>query len=226
MAKSFDEKDRENKVYLMERDLNISYNNKIYFKGKLGHTSIVMIPDNQEDFFTENGELKEELKKEFPDLPEPEKFGENIYGWIVGGFKGEKEKGEVEGDLVVRFNDNADKEVFNKINGVKNNTQLTGEIISEISYSNKNDTKLIKNIVEKTLNYNNSSKYEKYFLIPINLKWYDEELQEESYIKCGYNCNSFSNTILRNVGIKDPFRKSDIFRLKIGKGSKFPLKEK
>ncbi|MDO4691197.1 MAG: hemagglutinin repeat-containing protein, partial [Fusobacterium sp.] len=202
LAKSFDEKDRENKVYLMERDLDIKFIGKLF-----GHTSIPMIPDNQEDFFTENGDLKEELKKEFPALPEPEKFGENKYGWIVGGFKGEKEKGEVEGDLVVRFNDKSDVQVLKKILEVDNESFLTGEIVMEIKSSSMKDTELIKTIIQHNLDYIDSKNYKRYSAIPIStLNIY--QLNKKDFLEECVNCNSWTYTTLKKIGEENRLDKS------------------
>ncbi|WP_022820366.1 hypothetical protein [Fusobacterium russii] len=222
MAKSFNEKDRENKVYLIARDVNIIANQKYNIGKDFAHTSIVMIPDNQDEFFAKDGKLKEKYIK--LGYPVAENFG-NEKGWIVGGFNGEANKGEMKGKLVVRINDTTDVEVFNKINNRKNTTDLNGEILKEIKLKNISDTELINKIIANSIIYQKNTNYQNYFPVPIHFKGYNEEIGEEFYIRCGYNCNSFSNTILRNVGINNPFERINSQRSIPGKNILVPFEE-
>lgn len=203
----------------MERDLDtlIEFHNvKINYLEGLAHTAIVVIPDNQNEFF-ENEKLKDNYKE--LGYPKPEKFADKL-GWIVAGFRGEKK--EEEGKLVVRFNDKVDIEVYKKINKWKTDTKLTGDIISEIKHPEKNDTELAKIIIEKGILYGNR-KPENYLAIPFLMEYKSDIFKKLSFKIGGFNCNAFSSSLLKEIGVKENFEGK---RKIIGNRHNFDLQNK
>lgn len=79
--------------------------------------------------------------------------------------------------------------------------------------------------MNKSISYKNNKALEIYSSYPIHLVGYWKDSNEKFSDYWGYNCNSFSNTILNEIGIKDIFKNTETKRNAPGKNFKFESKE-
>ncbi|MDY4012044.1 MAG: hemolysin, partial [Fusobacterium gastrosuis] len=210
--------DREYKIYQFSRPLDYSetyysYKGSKWYNIKTGglyiinrtaglgtHGYVLVIPDVQEQFFDEKGELKKEYKDK--NYPNPKKYGDK-YGWTIGGHK-------VNGNLDVIFNQEQDKRVSQKILINDASDKLTplsgyiGEGLKSSKYTN--DTELVEVFMETAIAYENNNKEgisPKYGVLGQGTfsyydSWQEKEIHPTTPL---YNCNSFINTLVERLKI-------------------------
>ena len=167
---------REYEIYILERRLDI------FVLGELGaHTTISVFPNIQSDFFESDGTTKEEFKF----LGEPVELKNGKKGWIIGGFKGDENKGEEKDKLIFRVNDPLDVKAL-KYEKDGEETGVKGRKVKELTSNIGNDTKQAKEVIKMYKNYTENREYLDYSAFPMTRKNYG-------------NCHSISYTIAEKI---------------------------
>jgi hypothetical protein len=141
-----------------------------------GHTIIILIPDDQSEFF-EDGRLKEKYK----DLPEPEKFG-NEYGWTIAGHN-------VKGTLQAKYNEKEDLNVAQKLimnDNKTNENDLRRELnATPLINPEKSDTQTIIDLhkIIQTYQNNYARNQLNYYLFTVNCNTFATALIQQSRLE-------------------------------------------
>ena len=176
LAESIPMERREYEIYILERRLDI------FVLGELGaHTTIPVFPNIQSDFFESDGTAKEEFKF----LGEPIELKNGKKGWIIGGFKGDENKGEEKDKLIFRVNDPLDVKAL-KYEKEGEKTGMKGRKVKELTSNIGNDTKQAKEVIKMYKNYTENGEYLDYSAFPMIRKNYG-------------NCHSISYTIAEKI---------------------------
>ena len=176
LAESIPMERREYEIYILERRLDI------FVLGELGvHTTIPVFPNIQSDFFEKDGTVKEEFKF----LGEPIELKNGKKGWIIGGFKGDENKGEEKDKLIFRVNDPLDVKAL-KYEKEGEKTGMKGRKVKELTSNIGNDTKQAKEVIKMYKNYTENREYLDYSAFPMIRKNYG-------------NCHSISYTIAEKI---------------------------
>ena len=176
LAESIPMERREYEIYILERRLDI------FVLGELGaHTTIPVFPNIQSDFFESDGTTKEEFKF----LGEPVELKNGKKGWIIGGFKGDENKGEEKDKLIFRVNDPLDVKAL-KYEKDREETGVKGRKVKELTSNIGNDTKQAKEVIKMYKNYIENREYLDYSAFPMTRKNYG-------------NCHSISYTIAEKI---------------------------